>query len=180
MQILILYPRLTESETLGMGSNNLNDKHTRYWCVCACVHAQVLQSRLFATPWTIAHEDPLSMRILQARILKWVAMPSSRGSSQLRDGTRFCCTSCIVGGFFTHWATWEIPILAENGKPIAPNLSLLKCLVFPGEFHGVWRGCHLPALEIPEERERASLGFSHILTEYKRTSSYDWIGYQGL
>ena len=102
MQILILYPRLTESETLGMGSNNLNDKHTQYWCVCACEHAQVLQSRLFATPWTIAHEDPLSMGILQARILKWVAMPSSRGSSQLRDGTRVCCTSCIVGGFFTH------------------------------------------------------------------------------
>lgn len=26
MQILILYPRLTESETLGMGIKNLNDK----------------------------------------------------------------------------------------------------------------------------------------------------------
>jgi len=28
---------------------------------------------------------PLSMGILQARILEWVAMPSSRGTSQLRD-----------------------------------------------------------------------------------------------
>ena len=27
------------------------------------------------------------MRVLQARILEWVAMPSSRGSSQLRDPT---------------------------------------------------------------------------------------------
>ena len=36
--------------------------------------------------------------ILQARILDWVAMPSSRGSSQPRDWT---CGSCIVGGFFT-------------------------------------------------------------------------------
>ena len=35
--------------------------------------------RLFATPWTIyiAHQAPLSMWILQARILEWVAMPSS-------------------------------------------------------------------------------------------------------
>jgi len=36
--------------------------------------------------------------ILQARILEWVAMPSSRGSSQPRDGTQ---VSHIAGGFFT-------------------------------------------------------------------------------
>jgi len=37
-------------------------------------------------------------RILQARILEWVAMPSSRGSSQPRDQTG---VSCIAGRFFT-------------------------------------------------------------------------------
>ena len=35
--------------------------------------------RLFATPWTVARQTPLSMGILQARILEWVAMRSSRG-----------------------------------------------------------------------------------------------------
>ena len=40
--------------------------------------------------------------ILQARILEWVAIPFSRGSSQPRDRTWF---SCIAGGFFTVWAT---------------------------------------------------------------------------
>ena len=34
----------------------------------------------------------------QARILEWVTMPSSRGSSQDRDQP---CVSCIAGGFFT-------------------------------------------------------------------------------
>ena len=29
------------------------------------------------TPWTVAHQAPLSMAILQARILEWVAIPSS-------------------------------------------------------------------------------------------------------
>ena len=29
-----------------------------------------------ATPWTVAHQAPLSMGILQARILEWVACPS--------------------------------------------------------------------------------------------------------
>ena len=35
--------------------------------------------------------------ILQARTLEWVAVPSSRRSSQLRDRTR---VSCIAGRFF--------------------------------------------------------------------------------
>ena len=40
--------------------------------------------RLFVSPWTVACQAPLSMGILQARILEWVSMPSSRGSSQTR------------------------------------------------------------------------------------------------
>ena len=36
--------------------------------------------------------------ILQGRILEWVAVPSSRGSSQPRDQTQ---VSCIAGRFFT-------------------------------------------------------------------------------
>ena len=35
--------------------------------------------------------------ILQARVLEWVARPSSRGSSQPRDGTQ---VSYIIGRFF--------------------------------------------------------------------------------
>ena len=40
--------------------------------------------------------------ILQARILEWVTISSSRGSSQPRDWT---WVSCIAGRFFTIWAT---------------------------------------------------------------------------
>ena len=40
--------------------------------------------------------------IIQARVLEWVAIPFSRGSSQPRDRTR---VSCIAGKFFTLWAT---------------------------------------------------------------------------
>ena len=39
--------------------------------------------------------------ILQARILEWPAMPSSRGSSLPRDRTRVSCISCTADGFFT-------------------------------------------------------------------------------
>ena len=52
----------------------------------------------------VCHEIPLSMGILQARTLKWIALPSSRGSSQPRDQTQ---VSHIAGRLFTIWATWE-------------------------------------------------------------------------
>ena len=50
------------------------------------------------TPWTAVCQAPLSMGILQARILEWVAMPSSRGSFQPRDQTQ---VSRTAGGTFT-------------------------------------------------------------------------------
>ena len=42
--------------------------------------------------------------ILQARILQWVAVPSSRGPFQPRDRTQ---VSHTAGGFFTSCATRE-------------------------------------------------------------------------
>ena len=46
-------------------------------------------------PMDCACHSPLSMVILQARILEWVAMPSSRGSSWTRDQPRVSYVSCI-------------------------------------------------------------------------------------
>ena len=57
----------------------------------------VAQSCLTLTSWTVA-QAPLSMGIFQARILEWVATPSSRESSRPRDQTP---VSCIAGRLFT-------------------------------------------------------------------------------
>ena len=48
-------------------------------------------------------------RILQERILDWVALFFSRGSSQPRDQT---WVSLIAGIFFTNWATRVAPMVA--------------------------------------------------------------------
>ena len=63
---------------------------------------KVIQSRL-----TLC--DPMDYTdhgFLQARILEWVAIPISRGSSRPKDQTR---VSPIVGRFFTSWATRQAP-----------------------------------------------------------------------
>ena len=44
--------------------------------------------------------------ISQARILEWVAISFSRGSSQPRDQTHICIGRQIL----YHWGTWEAPI----------------------------------------------------------------------
>ena len=47
--------------------------------------------------------------ILQARILEWVAMPSSRGFSWSRDWAHVSCGSCTAGGFFTTELLEKLP-----------------------------------------------------------------------
>ena len=50
------------------------------------------------TPWGVAHQIPMSMGFSRQ---EWVAMPSSRGTSWPRDGTRISCGPCIASGYFT-------------------------------------------------------------------------------
>ena len=55
---------------------------------------------LFATVWTVIHQAPQSIGFSRQECL-WGAMPSSRESSQPRDGTCVSCLFCIAGGVFT-------------------------------------------------------------------------------
>ena len=55
------------------------------FCMCACAHVHFSHVQWFVTLWTVACQAPLSSDTLQARILEWVVMPFSRGSSQPRD-----------------------------------------------------------------------------------------------
>ena len=45
--------------------------------------------------------------VFQARIVEWVAISFSRGSSQPRNRTPI---SCFADRFFTTWATWETQV----------------------------------------------------------------------
>ena len=68
-------------------------------CYCLCVHV-LSHVQLFVTPQTVACGTPLH-GIFPARILEWLAISFSRGSSWPRDWTRVSCVSFIAGRFFT-------------------------------------------------------------------------------
>ena len=70
------------------------------WTECVLVGIQVCPS--FCDPMECSPAASLVYGILHARILEWVAMPSSKASSQLRS-------SALAGVFFTISITWEGP-----------------------------------------------------------------------
>ena len=59
------------------------------------------------------------------RILEWVAIPFSRGSSQPRNQTG---VSWIAGRFFTSWATREVWLSSYRRAFSGPRLSLCPCM----------------------------------------------------
>ena len=76
--------------------------------------------RLFVTLWTIACQAPV-YGILQARILEWDVIPSSRESLTQGSNLASLISPALAGVFFTTIATWE-----AQETNIASNIFLLK------------------------------------------------------
>ena len=73
----------------------------RFLHVIAGMHAKSLQSCLtLCDPMDCTPPGFSVHGILQARILEWLAVPSSRGSSQPRDQSCISYVSCFGRGFF--------------------------------------------------------------------------------
>ena len=76
----------------------------------AAVHG-VAKSWTWLSDWTELDCSPPGFSVYgisQARILEWVAISFSRGSSWPKDWTWDSCVSCIDRQNLYHWVTWEI------------------------------------------------------------------------
>ena len=71
-------------------------------CVCVCAYCVTQSCLTLCNRMDCSPPGSSVHRILQARILEWVAMPSSRGSSQPRYQTQVSCVSCIGGWVLYH------------------------------------------------------------------------------
>ena len=89
--------------------------------LCMCVKS--LQSCLtLCNPMDCSLPGPSVHESLQARILEWVAVPSSRDSSQPRDLTCVSSICCISRLVLYHWPFLESPKM-HHGRPLG-NLVL--------------------------------------------------------
>ena len=83
--------------------------------------------------------------VLQARILEWIAIPFSRGSSRPRNQT---LVSCIVGRLFTIWAT-------------AAAKLLQSCPTLCDPIDGSPPGSSIPGILKAESLEWVAISFSN-------------------
>ena len=95
--------------------------HEKIWELL--LRAQSLQS--FMTVCNLMDSRPLC---LQASILEWVAMPSSRGSSQTRDRT---CISCIAGGLFITEPPVKLFLGAHKALVVCPIIVFATAVSLP-------------------------------------------------
>ena len=79
------------------------------------LHAKSLQScPTLCIPMHYSPPGSSVHGILQARILEWVAMPPSWGSSWPRDPTMSLMPPALAGGFFTTSAAWEAQVCTTS------------------------------------------------------------------
>ena len=119
-KVLCLKPMLW-SKVNRLVSINLPPGFTCYTRMCVCsIMSDSLQPH--GLPDSSVHG------ILQARILEWVAVSSSRGSLQHRDQTH---TSCIGGRLSPYIERWPFHLEAENRVPKRSILAWLQMPVKP-------------------------------------------------
>ena len=75
-----------------------------YACICVCSAAQLHPT--LCDPINCSLLGSSVHGILQTRILEWVSISSSRGSSRHRDQTSISCDPCIGRQILNHCATY--------------------------------------------------------------------------
>ena len=121
--------------------HSLNRMDFPFICLCELSHIW-----FFVTPWTVAHQAPLSVDFAK-RILEWIATSFSRGSSLHWDWTHVSCVSCIRRSMFLPlcnlgsprlWSYWffsyHIPVQCSSilyqlfqKPPICLRVCIISC-----------------------------------------------------
>ena len=94
----------------------------------ACMLSHFSHVQLFATldcnpPSSSVHGS------LQARILEWFAMTSSRGSSRPMDWTHVSMSPALAGGVFTTSTSWEVLAIVQDKIKSYKNKIIPKTAV---------------------------------------------------
>ena len=92
------------------------------------VHVQCCANRfshgqLFVTPWTIAHQAPLSMGFSRQECWSGLPCPSPGDLPGPGIGAKSLMSPALAGGFFTTSTTWEAPLIV--------HIISVRCLFVP-------------------------------------------------
>ena len=102
-------------------------------------------------------------RILQARILEWVAIPFFRGIF-LTQGLK-TCVSCIAGRFFTIWTTREAPVdgyVCKITSVVSNFYDPMNCSPLGTSVHGILQARIVEQAAISSSRDLPHPGIEPI------------------
>ena len=114
------------------------------WCTRCAQHMlsvnSVARSCLtLCDPLDCSPPDSSVHGIIPARVLEWVAIPSSRESSWSRDQTDISSVSCIDRWILHHWGTWEALVSrTDAGNCRALLTGLLALSLRPLAWWWLW------------------------------------------
>ena len=86
--------------------------------VFSCVYSVTQSCPTLCDPLDCSPPGSSVHEVFQSRVLDWVAISSSKGSSQPRDQTKIFCTPLIAGRFFTTELSWK-PLYSRGQMKIA-------------------------------------------------------------
>ena len=97
----------------------------RSLCVCTCAHSPV---RLFATPWTVAHQAPLSMGFPRQEYWSGLPIPPPEDLPELGIQPKTPASPALAGRFFTFASPEKPRSLCTATKSSPRPLQLEKTL----------------------------------------------------
>ena len=156
--------------------NYCNERECKKEYMCVLSHFNHVR---LCDPMDCSPPGSSLLGVLQERILEWVAMSSSRGSSQPRDQT---CVLCLLelAGFFTTNAIWEaymatFPGLLMVKKPPADEGVVKRLRFNSGSGRSPWHGnpLHYSCLENPMNRSQR-FGHNWATKAQHSITSYTW------
>ena len=107
------------------GTCNVFEVSVNVRCISVCAHVCMLScGHLFCDPMDCSPSGFSVHGIFQARILEWVAISSSRGSSQCRVWIHIC-VSWIDRRILYHWATWEALLVLMYTQNVLYNIYII-------------------------------------------------------
>ena len=104
-------------------------------------------SPTLCNPMDCSPPGPSVYEIIQARILEWVAISSSRESSPPRNQTQVSCISCLGRRVLYHWAIREANLISTKFKKEFCGLSItLGRMLMREKERSSWETGHLALL----------------------------------
>ena len=85
--------------------------------------------RLFVTPWTVAHQVPLSVGFPRQEYWSKLSFPSPEDLPDPGIKPMSLVSPALAGGSFTTCATWEAPKMSRNRGKIIVCLDRGKIIV---------------------------------------------------